>query len=131
MPAVARPEVTTAFPRPDSIVEQLRAEFPADHEARLSPGGDRRSADILDLFGPFLERHGPGRRRRGCGATAHPDGPSGGRPGAADRGRGRSKSLGDFLPHEMAVAAETLQVARTVIQKLGVWPAAQGYAPRG
>jgi hypothetical protein len=119
------------FPRPDSIIEQLLTEFLADHEAQLSPEGDRRYAYILDLLKLFLERHRPGRRRRECGPRAHPDGPSCGLPGAADLTRGRSKFLGDFLPREMAVDAETLQVARAVIQKLGVWLAAKGYVPRG
>ncbi len=119
------------FPQQDSILAPLLTEFLADHQAQLSPEGYRRYAYILDLLELFLERHRPGRRRRECGPMTSAERTSGGLLGAADPTRGRAKFLGEFLPQEMAVDAETLQVARAVTQELGVWLAAKGYVPRG
>jgi hypothetical protein len=130
-PAFATPEVTMIYPRQDSILAQLLTDFLTDHQAQLSPEGYRRYAYILDLLELFLERHRPGRRRREWGPMSSVSGTSGGLLGAADLTRSRAKFLGEFLHHEMAVDAETLQLARAVTQELGVWLAAQGYVPRG
>jgi acetyl esterase/lipase len=120
------------FPGPDDdIVDHLFTEFLADQKARLSPQSYLQYVAVIELFDLYLARYyRPDCSRREYDAPARSDERFRGFPPAVDLVGRFSVFLDEFLPCEMAVGAERLRAARTVIKALGAWLTTKGYVVR-